>query len=415
MKKGITAAPTRTFLGADTFDTLQLPKAFDGEPTQWRRLLGRQVGAVLQETFGDLLKQGHIRRIPDVLTAALPGCMQELQHEPEVVANVVHLVKERARAVLKMEKRPDTPKETKAHPAPPKGRMQRDNEGGGGSTKAAIVKYLKEIGEIPLLSRDDEVEVARRIAEDGPDAVIAFDTLVQSNLRLVVSIAKQYLYRGIPLGDLIQEGNIGLMKAAEKFDHTRGFKFSTYASWWIRQAIIRAIENQVRTIRIPIHRLDIVNKARRVAAEFFRANGCEATTQEIAFALGIEEDKVPAFERLLVINKEPVSLSAPVREDSSTTLGELIEDRAAPSPEDSTLKADEIESVEECLALLTPREEKVIRMRYGIGEPMNYSLEEVGAQFCLTRERIRQIEVNAIRKLRSHKRTHRKLSDLIAD
>ncbi len=261
--------------------------------------------------------------------------------------------------------------------------------------------YLRRMGEIPLLSRDDEVEVARRIAEGGPDAEIARVALVNANLRLVVSIAKQYGYRGIPLSDLIQEGNIGLMKATEKFDHTRGFKFSTYASWWIRQAIVRAIESQCRTIRIPIYKLEMINRMNAASRRMFRELGREATLAELAARLEVD---LRDLEDLVQLTREPVSLEAPVREDSEATVGDFLEDLAASKPSDAIEDHAMREEIEQVLATLAPREEKVLRMRYGLGEPTVYSLEEIGVQFGLTRERIRQIEIKALRKLRAHKR-----------
>ena len=270
-----------------------------------------------------------------------------------------------------------------------------------GNGNVLLNKYLKMMGEIPLLSRDDEVEVARRIDAGGPDAEIAKATLVNANLRLVVSIAKQYTYRGIPLSDLIQEGNIGLMKATEKFDHTRGFKFSTYASWWIRQSIIRAVESQCRTIRIPIYKLEVVNKVHQMQKEMFQELGREPSLDEIAVRLGMEIDKL---EALMKLTREPISLDAPVSEDSDSTVGEFVENPNAERPSDAIEEAALREEIEQVLSSLTPREEKVVRMRFGIGEPIAYSLEEIGAQFCLTRERIRQIEIKALRKLRHHRR-----------
>ena len=270
-----------------------------------------------------------------------------------------------------------------------------------GNGNVLLNKYLKMMGEIPLLNREDEFEVARLLDAGGPDAEIAKATLVNANLRLVVSIAKQYTYRGIPLSDLIQEGNIGLMKATEKFDHTRGFKFSTYASWWIRQSIIRAVESQCRTIRIPIYKLEVVNKVHQMQKELFQAFGREPTLDEIAMKLDMDLDKL---EALMKLTREPISLDAPVSEDSESTVGEFVENPNAERPSDALEEAALREEIEQVLASLTPREEKVVRMRYGIGEPLAYSLEEIGAQFCLTRERIRQIEIKAIRKLRHHRR-----------
>ncbi len=270
-----------------------------------------------------------------------------------------------------------------------------------GEGNILLNKYLKRMGEIPLLNRDDEVEVARRIDAGGPDSSLARAQLVNANLRLVVSIAKGYTYRGIPLSDLIQEGNIGLMKATEKFDHTRGFKFSTYASWWIRQSIIRAVESQCRTIRIPIYKLEIVNKVHQLQKEMFQQFGTEPSLADIAVRLEVDVDKLEALMRL---TREPISLDAPVSEDSDSAVGEFVENPNAQLPSAALEESGLRYEIEEVLASLSPREEKVIRMRYGIGEPMAYSLEEIGGQFCLTRERIRQIEIKALRKLRTSRR-----------
>lgn len=272
-----------------------------------------------------------------------------------------------------------------------------------------INKYLKRMGEIPLLSKDDEVEVARRIAEGGFDAEIAKQALINANLRLVVSIAKQYAYRGLPLADLIQEGNLGLIKAVEKFDWTRGFKFSTYASWWIRQSIIRAIESQIRTIRIPIYKLELVNQVAYMQKALYRELGREPTYVEIADRL---EVKVEQIEELLQLIKEPMSLDAPVSDDSESTMGDFVENPDAECPDEELDSGSVREEMIQSLALLSPREETVIRMRYGIGEPTQYSLEEIGSRFNLTRERIRQIELKAIRKLR-HARRCQELDEMV--
>ena len=258
-------------------------------------------------------------------------------------------------------------------------------------------KYLKCMGKIPLLSREDEVAVARKVQADGPESELAKVTLINANLRLVVSIAKQYTYRGLPMADLIQEGNIGLMKAVEKFDPERGFKFSTYASWWIRQSIIRAIESQIRTIRIPIYKLEVINRAHQIQKQFFQQTGREATLGEIAQRLEEDPEKLAALMRL---TREPMSLDAPITKDSESTVGEFIENPAAVQPSVALEDASLREEIEVVLSSLTPREEKVLRMRYGIGEPTHHSLEEIGSLFNLTRERIRQIEIKALRKLR---------------
>jgi RNA polymerase primary sigma factor len=280
-------------------------------------------------------------------------------------------------------------------------RTQRRKKAGSGQGSPLLNRYLKRMGQIPLLSREDEVEVARRAADGGPDAELAKQALINANLRLVVSIAKQYTYRGLPLPDLIQEGNIGLMKAVEKFDWTRGFKFSTYASWWIRQSIIRAIESQIRTIRIPIYKLELVNQIHYVQKVLYRQWGREPNHTEIAERLEIEPAKV---DELMQLTREPMSLDTPVSDESDSTVGDFIESPDATAPSDSHDFQSLTDELCHALTTLTPREETVVRMRYGLGEPSQYSLEEIGSRFNLTRERIRQIELKAIRKLRSARR-----------
>ena len=258
-------------------------------------------------------------------------------------------------------------------------------------------KYLRTMGSIPLLNRADEVEVARRVREGGPEAEIAKVVLINANLRLVVSIAKQYSYRGLPLADLIQEGNIGLMKAVEKFDPDRGFKFSTYASWWIRQSIIRAIESQIRTIRIPIYKLEVVNRVHQTQKVLFQRLGREPTLKEVGDELDLSLDEL---EPLMRLTREPMSLDAPVTDDSDSSVSDFIENKNTAAPSERIEGVGLVEELEQVLCTLSPREEKVLRMRYGLGEPTAFSLEEIGAQFHLTRERIRQIEIKALRKLR---------------
>ena len=273
---------------------------------------------------------------------------------------------------------------------------------GYADNSSLLNKYLKKMGSIPLLSRAEEIEMAKRIKEtDDEEAKVV---LISANLRLVVSIAKQYCYRGLPLADLIQEGNLGLIKAVEKFEYEKGFKFSTYASWWIRQSIIRAIESQIRTIRIPIYKLEIINKLHQASKSLFHELGREPSHQEIADKMELPVEKV---EKLLRLTKEPMSLEAPITDDSDSYIGDFIPNVKAESPVQVMIDANLRDQIQTVLSTLTPREEKVIRMRYGIGEKCNYSLEEIGTMFNLTRERIRQIEIKALRKLRHAKRRKR--------
>ena len=266
--------------------------------------------------------------------------------------------------------------------------------------------YLKEIGRVPLLSPDEEVELAQRMAEGD---AYAKKRLAEANLRLVVSIAKRYVGRGMQFLDLIQEGNLGLIKAVEKFDHTKGFKFSTYATWWIRQAITRAIADQARTIRIPVHMVETINKVKKVSSQLLHQNGHDPTAEEIAAALDMPVDKVREIMR---VAQEPVSLETPIGEEEDSHLGDFIPDDDAPAPADAASHTLLKEQLGEVLKTLTPREEKVLRLRFGLEDGRSRTLEEVGKEFNVTRERIRQIEAKALRKLRHPSRT-KKLKDFL--
>ena len=261
--------------------------------------------------------------------------------------------------------------------------------------------YLKEIGRVPLLSPEEEIELAERMAQGDP---YAKKRLSEANLRLVVSIAKRYVGRGMQFLDLIQEGNLGLIKAVEKFDHTKGFKFSTYATWWIRQAITRAIADQARTIRIPVHMVETINKVKKVSSQLLHKNGHDPTAEEIAEELDMPIDKVREIMR---VAQEPVSLETPIGEEEDSHLGDFIEDSDAPAPADAASHTLLREQLEEVLSTLTPREKKVLELRFGLLDGRNRTLEEVGKEFDVTRERIRQIEAKALRKLRHPSRSKR--------
>ena len=259
--------------------------------------------------------------------------------------------------------------------------------------------YLREIGKIPLLNYDEELELAKRILEDDEEAK---KKLTESNLRLVVSIAKKYVGRGMLFLDLIQEGNMGLIKAVDKFNYTKGFKFSTYATWWIRQAITRAIADQARTIRIPVHMVETINKLIRTSRHLLQQNGREPTPEEIAEEMEIPVEKVLEIQK---IAQDPVSLETPIGEEDDSHLGDFIQDDDSPSPQDAASYTMLREQLEEVMKTLTPREAKVLRLRFGLDDGKARTLEEVGKQFNVTRERIRQIEAKALRKLRHPSRS----------
>ncbi|MCB7514392.1 RNA polymerase sigma factor RpoD [bacterium 210917-SL.2.15] len=267
--------------------------------------------------------------------------------------------------------------------------------------------YLKEIGKVPLLSPDEEIELAQKMSE-GNEA--AKQKLAEANLRLVVSIAKRYVGRGMQFLDLIQEGNLGLIKAVEKFDYTKGYKFSTYATWWIRQAITRAIADQARTIRIPVHMVETINKVIRVSRQLLQQLGHDPSPDEIAQEMNMPVDKV---REILKIAQEPVSLETPIGEEEDSHLGDFIPDEDASEPSEAASFTLLKEQLVDVLSTLTPREEKVLKLRFGIEDGRSRTLEEVGKEFNVTRERIRQIEAKALRKLR-HPSRSKKLKDFLA-
>ena len=269
--------------------------------------------------------------------------------------------------------------------------------------------YLKEIGRVPLLTPEEEIDLALKIQAGGPDGEKAKQRLSEANLRLVVSIAKRYVGRGMQFLDLIQEGNLGLIKAVEKFDHTKGFKFSTYATWWIRQAITRAIADQARTIRIPVHMVETINKVKKVSSQLLHEMGHDPSAEEIAERLEMPVDKVREIMR---VAQEPVSLETPIGEEEDSHLGDFIPDDDAPIPAEAASQTLLKEQLADVLKTLTPREEKVLRLRFGLEDGRPRTLEEVGKEFNVTRERIRQIEAKALRKLR-HPSRSKKLRDFL--
>ena len=290
--------------------------------------------------------------------------------------------------------------------APTEEELARYDDLGEGRLDDPVRMYLKEIGKIKLLTPEEELETAKRMAEGDEEAR---KRMSEANLRLVVSIAKRYVGRGMQLLDLIQEGNLGLMKAVEKFDYTKGYKFSTYATWWIRQSITRAIADQARTIRIPVHMVETINRVLRTSHSMVQTLGREPTTEEVAKELHMD---VPKVEEIMKIAQEPVSLETPVGEEEDSHLGDFIQDDDASQPSEEASYTLLREQLEDVLATLTSREQQVLRMRFGLQDGKPHTLEEVGKEFDVTRERIRQIESKALRKLR-HPSRSKKLKDFL--
>ena len=265
----------------------------------------------------------------------------------------------------------------------------------------SVRMYLREIGKVPLLSAEEETQLAKRVVAGD---TVAKKRLAEANLRLVVSIAKKYIGRGLSLLDLIQEGNTGLLRAVEKFDYRKGYKFSTYATWWIRQAITRAIADHARTIRIPVHMVETINKMIRVQRQLVQELGREPTIDEVAKEMGVVREKV---EHIMKISQETVSLESPVGEEEDSKLGDFIEDKESLSPEEVTIRSMMRGDVDTFLQFLSPREQKILKMRFGLESGRTHTLEEVGKEFGVTRERIRQIEAKALQKLKKHESSQR--------
>jgi len=279
--------------------------------------------------------------------------------------------------------------------------LDEDLSADNASLDDPVKLYLKEIGRVPLLSAEEEIELAIKISEGSESAK---KRLTEANLRLVVSIAKRYVGRGMHFLDLIQEGNVGLIKAVEKFDHTKGFKFSTYATWWIRQAITRAIADQARTIRIPVHMVETINRLKKAHTQLLHENGRDPSEEQLADFMGLPVERVREIMR---VAQEPVSMETPIGPEEDSRLVDFISDEEALSPDDSAMKSITNEAIEEVLNTLAQRERDVIKLRFGLADGRCHTLEEVGLQFNVTRERIRQIEAKALRKLRHPVRSNR--------
>ncbi|MCI5801140.1 MAG: RNA polymerase sigma factor RpoD [Oscillospiraceae bacterium] len=352
----------------------------------------------------DLIEQGKAKG--KLTTKEITDALEELDFDVEQVDKLYDTLEGQNIEIIEdFEPNLDLDFET-VPTAPAEAEEEEPSPSDGVSIDDPVKVYLKEIGRVPLLTPEEEIDLATRMSQGDP---YARKRLSEANLRLVVSIAKRYVGRGMQFLDLIQEGNLGLIKAVEKFDHTKGFKFSTYATWWIRQAITRAIADQARTIRIPVHMVETINKVKKVSSQLLHKNGHEPTAEEVAKELDMPVDKVREIMR---VAQEPVSLETPIGEEEDSHLGDFIPDDDAPAPADAASHILLKEQLGEVLQTLTPREEKVLRLRFGLEDGRSRTLEEVGKEFNVTRERIRQIEAKALRKLR-HPSRSKKLKDFL--
>lgn len=372
------------------------------------------------ESMNDLKNKASNLGVKDLTYAEIGDVIDSIGFTPEQIEDIYEFLSRSGIGAIQEREEPD-PEELKQiddeeEDPEIKAQLEKDPKAKEIDLEATISKtvavddpvrmYLKEIGKVPLLSAEEEVELAKRM-EQGDEW--AKQKLCEANLRLVVSIAKKYVGRGMLFLDLIQEGNLGLIKAVDKFDYTKGYKFSTYATWWIRQAITRSIADQARTIRIPVHMVETINKLIRVSRQLLQENGREPTPDEIAEEMGITVEKV---REILKIAQEPVSLETPIGEEEDSHLGDFIPDEDAPAPAEAAAFSMLKEQLVEVLNTLTEREQKVLKLRFGLEDGRARTLEEVGKEFDVTRERIRQIEAKALRKLR-HPTRSKKLKDYL--
>ena len=360
---------------------------------EWKKTMAAEKKPVVS----DLIEQGKVKG--KLTTKEITDALEELDFDPEQMEKLYDSL-ETLNIEIVEDFEPDLDIDLNLEST-----MNLDLEASlstdGISIDDPVKVYLKEIGRVPLLSTEEEIELATRMAQGD---AMARKRLSEANLRLVVSIAKRYVGRGMQFLDLIQEGNLGLIKAVEKFDHTKGFKFSTYATWWIRQAITRAIADQARTIRIPVHMVETINKVKKVSSVLLHKNGHEPTAEEIAEELEMPVEKV---REIIRVAQEPVSLETPIGEEEDSHLGDFIQDDDAPAPAEVASHTLLKEQLSDVLSTLTEREEKVLRLRFGLEDGRSRTLEEVGKEFNVTRERIRQIEAKALRKLRHPSRSKR--------